>query len=137
MKKTIVLLAALLLISGIAFSITEALPDLTVSKLKIDSSLHAKTGKVKLSYTIKNIGGYASKPVKIKIESINDKNTPVIIQTTPAIDPGNAYTSTVTYKITKGQKYVFQATADYNNAMRESNEQNNTNALKFSIGRAF
>lgn len=137
MKKTIVLLIALFIISGVAFSVTGMRPDLTVHKLKIDSSKHAKTGKVTITYTIKNTGGYVSQPTKVKIESINDKNTPVIIQTTPAIDPGNTYTSSVTYNIAKGQKYVFQATADYNNAMRESNEQNNTNALKFSVGRTF
>ncbi|MCX5748833.1 MAG: hypothetical protein NTZ10_01115 [Candidatus Saganbacteria bacterium] len=138
MKKTVpACMIAMILISSTALSAPPPLPDLAVTDIKVDNSHVKKDGKVDVIYTVKNQGKAAAKASKTRVEALTTGNMPVIQQNVPSIDPGNIYANRVTYSVSAGKKYLFKATADYNNTVRESNENNNSNSISFSVGRSF
>ena len=138
MKKQMFLcLIILMLACSVALSASPPMPDLVVTDIKVDNSHIKKDGKIDVIYTIKNNGAAMAKASKVRIESLTTRNSPVIQQNAPSLDPGNVSTNRVTYSVSPGNKYLFKATADYNNMVRESNENNNSNTISFSAGRSF
>lgn len=139
MKRTVtaILMIILLCQSVPAAKCPAGKPDLVISDMKIDSSHVKKDGKIDVIYTVKNRGKTAAKAHKIKIENVSSSDTPVVQVNAPAIGPGSSFTNRVTYSVAEGKKYIFKATADYNNMVKESNENNNSNSLSFSFGRSF
>ncbi|MFA6430803.1 MAG: CARDB domain-containing protein [Candidatus Margulisiibacteriota bacterium] len=109
-------------------------PDLVVTSIKVDKS---DDKNVKVIYTVKNQGKTASDPSNTTIRMVSKKNKKditALTNVTPSLDPGKSYTTEINYPIRAKGDFVFNATADYNKRIIESNESNNTNTVGFSIG---
>ncbi|MFA5104005.1 MAG: CARDB domain-containing protein [Candidatus Margulisiibacteriota bacterium] len=118
-----------------ASSSKKPLPDLAVTSIKITSS--EVSGKVVIAFTVTNKGDKASPSSKTQI--VLDEHDPNVIATrnAPSLLPGRTYADRVEYTVSKNNKYVFKATADYNNRVPEGNDLNNSNTVSFSFGRSF
>ena len=125
------------LMAGVVFSAVPKKPDLTVSKLKVDSSKTAKTGEVKIIYEVKNIGKAAAPSSLAKLSIKSDKNRVHSTPSVPSLAPGATYVGEAVYKVTSKKNVVFKMTADYDNKINETNEINNQNSVSFSFGKAF
>lgn len=139
MKKMILVLGLVFLAGSVALAAKHA-PDLVVKEIKMDSSTVEAGQKVKIVYTIKNQGAHPSDPsvTYIKILSKDGKDTGQSMKKEiPALAPGAFYTTEVNYSLKQKGNYMIQATADYNDKIREANETNNYNTLKFSVGVKF
>ncbi|MFA5097907.1 MAG: CARDB domain-containing protein [Candidatus Margulisiibacteriota bacterium] len=135
--KPLLSLLVLALVTGSVFSAVAKKPDLTVSKLRVDSSKTAKTGEVKIIYEVKNIGKAAAPASLAKLSIKSDKNRVHSTPSVPSLSPGATYVGEAVYKVTSKKNVVFKMTADYDNKINETNEINNQNSVSFSFGKAF
>ncbi len=135
--KPLLSLLVLVLVTGSVFSAVAKKPDLTVSKLRVDSSKTAKTGEVKIIYEVKNIGKAAAPASLAKLSIKSDKNRVHSTPSVPSLSPGATYVGEAVYKVTSKKNVVFKMTADYDNKINETNEINNQNSVSFSFGKAF
>ncbi|HVN67855.1 MAG TPA: CARDB domain-containing protein [Candidatus Sulfotelmatobacter sp.] len=123
-----------LLISALSIGVVAAagapLPDLVVKKITVQRPADKKSTKVTLVYVIANQGNAAS-PASAAQLTVNDRRS---VKQTPPLKPGESVTTTLTYDLAKTGKHWVKVSADYNNRIRESNERNNTNTIRFSIG---
>ncbi|MFA6549433.1 MAG: CARDB domain-containing protein [Candidatus Margulisiibacteriota bacterium] len=109
------------------------LPDLVVSKLQV-KPYPKKAKNVVVMFEIKNQGGDLADNPNVKIEIMNDAGQVVDSRTIENFTPG-AKAGSCVFTIDDTKKYQVKATADYNNYVRESDENNNNRQLTFSIGR--
>ena len=138
MKIKYVLAALLICLTGGAvFSAPANKPDLTVSKIKIDSSRARENGKVVIIYTVKNMGKSKAALSHAKISVKPGEENVVCTQTVPALAPGSSYIGQAVCTVTSKKNYRFSITADYDNRIDESNKINNENSASFSFGKAF
>ena len=128
---------AVCLLAGIVFAAAAHRPDLTVSKVKVDSSKACKSGKVIVLYTVKNTGKVMAPASLAKISENSGKERIISTPSVPALAPGTSYSGQAVYTVTSKKNYRFSATADYNNQINETNEINNQNSVSFSFGKAF
>ena len=108
-------------------------PDLIVSSLKASNNQAPQGSKVTLTATIKNQG--TANAVASQTEFLLDNSTPIGLVNTGALAPGASVQVSVdwyTANVKKGQ-HTIKATADKNNAVAESNENNNTATITVSI----
>lgn len=105
-------------------------PDLVIVKA---TATRSKKG-ILVKYTVKNIGKAPSRPSRTKVQVALPKGMSVD-HTTPALKPGDTFSTSWDYVVAKEGKYQFKVTADYPNNIHESNERNNENSVTFSIGR--
>ncbi len=137
MFKKIALVLGLFFLFASIVSAAKHAPDLVVKDIKVHSSTLEASQTVKIVYTIKNEGIHPSDPsvTSIKILSKDGKDTGQSMKKEiPALAPGAFYTTEVKYSIKQKGNYMIQAIADYNDKIREANETNNYNTLKFSVG---
>lgn len=136
MKKIISVLGLVFLAGSIAFAAKHA-PDLVVKEIKMDSTTLEAGQPVKIVYTIKNQGTHPSDPSVTSIKILSEEGKEMsksIKKDIPSIAPNETYTAVVSCPLRTKGKYIIKATADYNNMIMESNETNNSNSLRFSIG---
>jgi PKD repeat protein len=108
-------------------------PDLIVSSLKASNNQAPQGSKVTLTATIKNQG--TANAVASQTEFLLDNSTRIGLVNTAALAPGASVQVSVdwyTASVKKGQ-HTIKATADKNNAVAESNENNNTATVTVSI----
>ena len=122
---------------GAVCSATALKPDLTVSKVKVDSTKSCKSGKVIVLYTVKNTGKMASPASIARISENSGKEKIISTPSIPSLSPGASYSGQTVYAVTSKKNYRFSATADYTNQINETNEINNQNSVSFSFGKAF
>lgn len=125
------------LMSGAVFSAAAFKPDLTVSKVKVDSTKACNNGKVIVLYTVKNTGKMTSPASIAKISENSGKEKIISTPLIPSLGPGASYSGQAVYTVTSKKNYRFSATADYTNQINETNEINNQNSVSFSFGKAF
>ena len=110
-----------------------AAPDLIVSNLTASNNQAPQGSKVTLTATIKNQG--TANAVASQTEFLLDNSTRIGLVNTAALAPGASVQVSVdwyTANVKKGQ-HTIKATADKNNAVAESNENNNTATITVSI----
>jgi len=108
--------------------------DLVITRIKVDTS---DKNNAKIIYTVENQGETAvsASAASIKVLSSAGKEIGASIKNDiPSLPPSTSYTGEINYPIRSKGKYLIKATADYNDKIAESNELNNSNTIKFSIG---
>ena len=110
-----------------------AAPDLIVSNLTASNNQAPQGSKVTLTATIKNQG--TANAVASQTEFLLDNSTRIGLVNTAALAPGASVQVSVdwyTANVKKGQ-HTIKATADKNNAVAESKENNNTTTITVNI----
>lgn len=137
MKKIlIVILIITAIILGImAWNQMAPKADLVIEKVNIEP---AKQGKnVKITYVVKNQGKVTANQSEASINILSEEGKDLgksIIKDIPSIPPNSSYTTEISYPLLEKGNYNIKVTADYKDKIAESNEANNFNTVKFSIG---
>lgn len=107
-----------------AYSQEQALPDLVISSITYSPLVPATSDWITATVTVKNDGA-SSAPASTVWLQFNDENKPTT-HNIPSLDPGETYQFQRIDKILSFGKHYIRATADWNQDMEESNEENNT-----------
>ncbi len=144
MKNIISVCLGIIIMASVAYSAdkncpkkSSVLPDLAITDVKVDSSAVKSTGKVKVIYTIKNRGKLSSKASALSVKALDKDGKQIsksVQKDIPILPPSRSYTTEINYNVAKKGDMVFKAAADYNDKITESDESNNNNTMKFSIG---
>lgn len=106
-------------------------PDLIISEITITPANPSTTDKIVFKVTCKNIGNGSSKPSKVSIK-IGGETYPEIYDIA-SLNPGEVTTVLRETTLITALNYTVTAIADYNFLIAESDEQNNTKALVFTV----
>ncbi|NQU17313.1 MAG: DUF3324 domain-containing protein [Candidatus Saganbacteria bacterium] len=137
MKKVliIILVAATIVLGIIAWNQMAPRPDLIIETLNIEP---VKQGKnVKITYVVKNQGKAAANQSEAFINILSKEGKDLgksIKKDIPSLPPNSSYTTEISYPLVEKGNYNIKVTADYKDKIAESNEANNFNTVKFSIG---
>jgi len=130
MKIIMIGLLASGLLIGLVAAAKPPLPDLIVKKVTIKRPADKKSAKVTVVYIIFNQG---KSPCPASATKLTSQNGSVIKQV-PPLKPGESLTTTLDYDLAKTGNHWVKVSADYNNRIKESNDSNNDNTIRFSIG---
>jgi len=111
------------------------LPDIVVTKVEVAKPKAKGKKKATITYTLQNQGRAPSQASRTQI-SISASDQKVVEHQAPALKPGETFTTSIDYDLAKSGNYRIKVTADYINKIPESNERNNENSVRFSIGRS-
>jgi subtilase family serine protease len=102
-----------------------ALPDLIVSNITFLPERPALDEMATVTITVKNQGEGAAPNSRLALNLDGQRETVNIIQ---LLDSGESATATYQFKVKLGH-HVFQAVADYNDSVKETDEKNNSYAV--------
>lgn len=139
MNKIIISLVISLLVADLTLAMgnapkKEKQPDLVVTEVVVEKLPAKGVQMVRIKYTIRNQGN-AVCPASISGIRLQGSGSKSLEQNTPALKPGQSITTTIDHELARAGNYEVKVSADYNNKIKESNEANNENSIRFSIGR--
>jgi hypothetical protein len=108
--------------------------DLIISNIEISPASPTVNELITFKVHVKNIGSATVSSSKLRFRVDGQNNTPInVIYTIPSLSSGQEYTQPRGDRLSVGQSYKLTATADYDDKVKESNENNNVRTRAFRV----